>query len=115
MAGPPVVVGAVLSAEAPTMKVDAFWQLRRAAEPLAATSVQKCSLLVFPGSHKQLQEYWQLQQLLKMEKIGETTFKACLSSNGGSFKAVRINLDLGSSFSCLNTPFMRETSWSAGH
>ncbi|EFJ49436.1 hypothetical protein VOLCADRAFT_104317 [Volvox carteri f. nagariensis] len=58
-------------------------------------AVQKCSLLVFPGSHKQLQEYWRLQQLLKMDKIGEATFKACLSSNGGSFKAVRINLDLG--------------------
>ncbi|EFJ39788.1 hypothetical protein VOLCADRAFT_100563 [Volvox carteri f. nagariensis] len=58
-------------------------------------AVQQCSLLVFPGSHNQVQEYWRLQKLLEMEKIGEATLKACLTSKFNSVKAVRINLDLG--------------------
>ncbi|GIM06010.1 hypothetical protein Vretimale_10420 [Volvox reticuliferus] len=60
---------------------------------VAIAAVQKFSLLVFPGSHKEVQECWRLQDLVKRGVISEASFKACLGSH--SFKAVRMNLELG--------------------
>ncbi|GIM01297.1 hypothetical protein Vretimale_6096, partial [Volvox reticuliferus] len=60
---------------------------------VAIAAVQNFSLLVFPGSHKEVQECWRLQGMLKKGVISEASFKACLGSH--SFKAVRMNLKLG--------------------
>ncbi|GIM06786.1 hypothetical protein Vretimale_11081 [Volvox reticuliferus] len=60
---------------------------------VAIAAVQKFSLLVFPGSHIEVQECWRLQDLVQKGVISEASFKACLASH--SFTAVRIYLDLG--------------------